>query len=507
LFILPIFKQDVLNQLFKGLKLKELLRQPLFLFHVLAVIALSIFIWRHAFNMDITYDESYSFRLIRHQFRAMPGSPNNHWLNSFFMKLFNLLFGDEPGYLRLHSITSFPFFAHGIYRLTPFIRNRAAQFTFYCIAIFNPFVLDFFSLARGYAMAVTFQVWAILFLIQAASNIFSYRQWLKIIIVSAFSIAANLSYVYTVIGMTGVFFLHCIAANDIWSWFLNKHKRIISLLFVLLILFSIADMLVIKLYNTDMDIENHGFVNSLFYSFWSSSLYFSRHESMALLLSYGTLMAITLSVLYFTVKYIYHRKSNAGLIAAVIVGIIFILNLIFHFLFKVPYFEHRWAIQWYIPGLLSIHAAVSEWLISAKRFSIVQYGISALTGIIVIYHCVQNSNTQLCYAWSYQAGNKKIFSDLYAQRPQHPLISSRLHVLYANYYSVVNKTLTPAVELDEEPGVTYTGQLKQTMLNSDYLIVQLPSTLQFLDSCHVPYMILKSYPLSQSKLIKINHGR
>jgi hypothetical protein len=65
--------------------------------------------------------------------------------------------------------------------------------------------------------------------------------------------------------------------------------------------------------------------------------------------------------------------------------------------------------------------------------ALVQYGISALTGIIVIYHCVQNSNSHICYAWSYQAGNKKIFSDLYVQRPQHPLISSRLHVLYASY--------------------------------------------------------------------------
>lgn len=496
-----------MNQLFKGSKLKELLRQPLFLFHVLAVIVAWIYIWRHAFNMDITYDESYSFRLIRNQFRAIPGSPNNHWLNSFFMKLFNILFGDEPGYLRLHSILSFPFFAHGVYRLTPFVRNQAAQFTFYCIAIFNPFVLDFFSLARGYAMAVTFQVWAILFLIQAAGNTFSYRQWLRIIIVSAFSIAANLSYVYTVIGMAGVFFLYCMATNEIWSWFLNKQKRIISLLFALLILLTIADMCIIKLYNTDMDFENHGFVQSLFYSFWESSLYFFRYESIALLLSYGTLLLITVTFVYFTVKYIDHRKLNSGFVAGCIVCIIFILNLVFHFLFKVPYFEHRWAIQWYIPGLLVIHIAISERITGKKRFSFLQYGISALTGIIVIYHCVQSSNSQLCYAWSYQAGNQQMFSDLQTQHPQHPLISSRLHVLYANYYTVIDNTLPPAVELDEEPGAAYNGQLKQTLLHSDYLIAQSPATLQFLNDCHLPYEILRTYPLTQSKLIKIIHGR
>lgn len=496
-----------MNQLFSGLKLKELLRQPLFLFHVLAVIVLWIFIWQHAFNMDITYDESYSFRLIRNEFKAMPGSPNNHWLNSFFMKLFNILFGNDPGYLRLHSILSFPFFAHGIYRLTPFIRNQAAQFIFYCIAIFNPFVLDFFSLARGYAMAVTFQVWTILFLIQAASNTFSYRQWLRIVIIMAFSIAANLSYVYTAIGVAGVFFLYCINKNDIWSWFRNKHKRIISLLFALLVLLSIADMCVIKLYNSDMDFENHGFVQSLFYSFWQSSLYFSGYNNIALFLSYGTLILITVAVVYFTVRYIHQRKLNAGFIAGGIVSIIFILNLVFHFLFKIPYFEHRWAIQWYIPGLLVIHIAISEWIPAAKRFSVFQYGVSALAGIIVIYHCVQNFNSQLCYAWSYQAGNKQIFSDLNAQHPQHPLISSRLYVLYACYYTVTNNTLTPAVELNEEPDAVYTDQLKQTLLNSDYLIVQMPATLQFLNDRHIPYVVLKSYPLSQSKLIKIIHGR
>ncbi|WP_315821725.1 hypothetical protein [Paraflavitalea speifideaquila] len=85
-----------------------------FYLYVLATLVLWGFVWIHAFSMDMTHDEAYSFRLIKtNYFIALFGTANTHWLNSFFLEIFNRVFGDGPGWLRLHSVLAFPFFAWG----------------------------------------------------------------------------------------------------------------------------------------------------------------------------------------------------------------------------------------------------------------------------------------------------------------------------------------------------------------------------------------------------------
>jgi len=63
--------------------------------------------------------------------------------------------------------------------------------------LFNPYVLDFFSLARGYGLALTFQAWDT----DAAEHLnkpFEARNWKVILLLSAFILASNLSYLYSV---------------------------------------------------------------------------------------------------------------------------------------------------------------------------------------------------------------------------------------------------------------------------------------------------------------------
>src|SRR5581483_1348288 len=211
-------KPELLNQLPTRSKIQLPVQQPFFLFHMLALIVLWVFVWRHAFGMDITYDESYSFRLIKtNHFRAMPGSANTHWLNSFFMKMFNMLLGNKPCYLLLHTVFSFPFYAMGIYKLSQFIKKTGIKCIFYCLALFNSFVLDFFSLARGYSIALTFQVWIVYYFLLTINQPFKFRQWIIIVTLCAFSLAANLTYLYTVWGMAACFIIYSANTGTLYS--------------------------------------------------------------------------------------------------------------------------------------------------------------------------------------------------------------------------------------------------------------------------------------------------
>ncbi len=89
-------------------------QQLTLLLYALVTLALWGFVWAHAFGMDMTHDEAYSYRLVKtNYFIAMFGTANTHWLNTIFMEVFNNLFGDGPGWLRLHSVLAFPFFCLG----------------------------------------------------------------------------------------------------------------------------------------------------------------------------------------------------------------------------------------------------------------------------------------------------------------------------------------------------------------------------------------------------------
>ncbi|WP_207513825.1 hypothetical protein [Longitalea luteola] len=496
-----------MNRVLNWLKLKNLLRQPFFVFHILAVIVLWIFVWRHAFNMDITYDEAYSFRLVKtNHFRAMPGTANTHWLNSFFMKLFTVLFGDEPGYFRIHSILAFPFFAHGVYTLAAQIRGQAIQFAFYCLILFNPFLLDFFSLARGYGMALMFQVWSIVFLLKAGNASFSYRHWLLVVILSALMLASNLSYIYTIFGITGGFLLHCMVTGNIFSWYTNKQKRTITILFALIISFAIADLLFITLYGKDKGFGgSENFFLSVFDSLWQESLYLAPYSPISIWFSYCSLILIIIASLYFTIDAVKQKKLTTGCMVCLIIASILLLNFIFHLLFNTFFLKNRLTLQWYIPGILIICLIFSKWTTGVKYSRLQQYGFALLTGLATILHWAKTSNSSFCIEWYYQAHSSQVINDLSLQQPKHPMVSSTLYVLYEHYYSVIDDRLTPAAELEEGPYALYDDAIKQAISQSDYLLTYYPETLDFMNSNHISYSIIKSYPLTQTKLVKIVH--
>lgn len=436
----------------------------------------------------------------------MPGSPNTHWLNSLFMKLFNMLLGNKAGCLRLHSVISFPFYAMGIYSVTALIKGRGVRTVFYCLALFNPFVLDFFSLARGYALALTFQVWTVYHLMAAIEQPFRQKQWMIIILLGAGSLGGNLSYLYTVLAVAGCFIFYSMCTDTLFSWLVNKQQRTVTLLFTALILLAMADLLFIKLHSTDMDITNTAFIQSVFESFWLGGLYLAPYSNIAPILAYGTFILLVVSVLYFTVKAVRSKHIDKGLIISMLVTIILALNVLFHLLFHTPFLEHRWAIQWYIPGLLAIFLAIDEVLPLRKPFVFMQYGLGIITAIAILFHWATRINTRLCYAWFYQAGNRQLFSDLRMLHAQHPLISSTVHVLYTNYYQTIDRSLPAATEVQEQPFV-FGGRpaTREELLQGDYLIPYSPVTLQWLHDNRIDYTIIKTYPFTRNRLVKLNH--
>lgn len=111
--------------------------------------------WR-AYRIGFTHDESLSFTLIQGDLTQC-WTANNHWGNTLLMWLSASIFGNAEWALRLPNVLSFLVFSYSIYLIhKKFLTSTWSFWIAYPILLLNPFILDFFSLARGYGLGLSF---------------------------------------------------------------------------------------------------------------------------------------------------------------------------------------------------------------------------------------------------------------------------------------------------------------------------------------------------------------
>lgn len=87
---------------------------------------------------------------------------NNQFLNSLLGGLFIRLFQSDAIWVtRLPNVLSFPLYFFSIVAFYRFFKKKEAFYFFLISLTCTPFILDFFSLARGYGLAWAFLMWAI----------------------------------------------------------------------------------------------------------------------------------------------------------------------------------------------------------------------------------------------------------------------------------------------------------------------------------------------------------
>ncbi len=126
---------------------------------------LFIYIVYRAYHMAITLDEAYSYGITRGN-KVTANTANNHFLNTFLMALCSWLFGSSELSLRLPNICGFLMYGFACFQL---LKNQRFFIVLAGIAILllNPYLLDYFSLARGYGLAIGFFMVSLLNLLKA----------------------------------------------------------------------------------------------------------------------------------------------------------------------------------------------------------------------------------------------------------------------------------------------------------------------------------------------------
>ncbi len=175
---------------------------------ILPAIFLFVYIVIRAKLLSITWDEANTFfeyvrtpHWFTQEYNYM--SANNHLLNTWLMKISIALFGESEFALRLPNVI-----AGGIYLLASmkiaeklFERKWQILFAFFLLTL-NPFILDFFSTARGYGISLALMMCA---LVQLQHYVRGENGIKRVIFAQLFlvgAILANLTMIYLLIAIT-----------------------------------------------------------------------------------------------------------------------------------------------------------------------------------------------------------------------------------------------------------------------------------------------------------------
>jgi hypothetical protein len=111
-----------------------------------------------AARLPITWDEAYNYLEFTRQgvlwptrLRAM--SANNHYLTTWLSLLTTTAFGVSALALRLPTLAAYVLFLYYTARLAAELPSPALRGSAFLVLNLNPYLLDFFSLARGYGIA------------------------------------------------------------------------------------------------------------------------------------------------------------------------------------------------------------------------------------------------------------------------------------------------------------------------------------------------------------------
>src|ERR1035437_6526820 len=149
-----------------------------------------------AYYLSFTHDEALSFEIILGN-KAFSETANNHFLNTFLMSICYKFFGSSEFSLRLPNIFGFILYAFACFEL---LKNKNIFIILVGISflLLNPYLIDFFSLARGYGLALGFFMLSLLYLLKA-TQVETLNSFLKnASLTMLFSVAAcfsNLTYI------------------------------------------------------------------------------------------------------------------------------------------------------------------------------------------------------------------------------------------------------------------------------------------------------------------------
>lgn len=370
-----------------------------------------------SYTLSFTHDESYSFiNIIHGSFYQIVSndsywiSANNHIFNSLCMKYAEILFGPTEFNLRMHSVI-----AHVIYLIFTFlilkeIKPTRLQIVGFIVLNLNPYLLDFFSLARGYALSIAFMTMSVYYFIQFTKK--ENLTHISVCLLAALlATLANFSIITYTVSIIILFECYMITKQYSFKQLLLKN---IPILISLLCLYSLY-------YWPITQLINHG---QLFFGGEEGLWIDTVMSSIEVYLYHSTNFGFfKLCLIFFIISivvihaFIFYKRIKDKIIYSldysfIIMILILIINYTQHFFMNTSYFKERFAM--FLVPLFFISSINCFIFLYQTNFTLKIISSVFALAILLIAGSVSKDSLNLSYTynWRYDANTKEMLNDL-----------------------------------------------------------------------------------------------
>jgi len=391
-------------------------------------LGLFIYIILRALMLSYTHDESLTFTILNgDKFWVL--TANNHWLNTILSYVSARIFGYSEIALRLPNVLSFLLYSYFCFNLV--IKHSKSITASIIAAIFllsNHYLLEFFSLSRGYGLALGFFSGALYYFIQLSeSRVREHRILVKGIIFSLCAIYANYSFVIPVAAIQFAYLicLYRIFRNEFTTTkqlFLFIARRLLWFLGeIILLLPALYNIIVLKerqqLYFGGKNDVIHDTLFSVFRS--TFPVEYLPHQQW-----------IILSIVVFIAIVSIFIKSKKNML---FIGIVFFVSMILpevlHYTIDMKYPLGRAALYWIVILGVLFHGILEYVSDRHRALKLISFCVLACITVAAMSSNVKAWNLQYASSWRGDAATRAMLEFLDETRD-----TSRNCKLMTNWY-------------------------------------------------------------------------
>ena len=397
---------------------------------IFGALALFYVFYKGATN-SFTHDESYTYTRYVYKstwdiitYNASDVIPNNHILNTLLMKLFQFFFGSSELVLRLPNMLAYVAFLVFSIRWLKKMNNDWLLVIGLIALHANPYLLDFFALARGYGLSISFMFISFYFFYNFISSAREKELWLSFLF-AALAVCSSFILLNYYIALLVVYNIFCLlkliktrqSLGDKVKAILigNKYPLLITGILVAVIFKSLITI------SGDLFGPSAGFWTNTARSLIYCSTYRKLGDAVDYLSIFAAIVLIASAVLYIYDLYKSGFNINASphLVILLLVVIPACMTILQHVLLKVPYLENRtglfFAVLFHIGFVYLLYFLVSKY----KFFFLPILAGTSYAGIL-LYIFIHGYSLSYYSDWDYDSKTKEVLKMLEEEHHRVP---------------------------------------------------------------------------------------
>lgn len=460
-----------------------------------------------AYFISITWDESQSYHeYIKNNIVLLQTydmlSANNHILNTLGGIIFTNLFGVSEFTLRMPSLIAHLFFLFYSAKLVSTFGNKWISLSAFLILNLNPYLLDYFSLARGYGLSLGLMMPSIYYLYLLHVDNYKTKYAMAALLFAELATLGNLTLLNYCIVLFGVISIlmsynNFKTSNNFSLSIPNTLKQMLlpAFLFAIFMWFILPISFGLKDANALFFGGEQGFwkdtVGTIIPRLWYGLDF--TYWLQRLTKGFFLLILLT-STLFVGIKHAKNKKTNANLFLGSLLLLFFLIilsTIVQHYVLGTLYLIERGVLFLFVLLMLIFVFFINELVVERKKFQSVIHVVA----IIVFIHFMFSLNLKYVYEWKDDCETKEMLKDL-EKLKQQPTEKFNLCIgvplaleSSINYYRIVN-------ELSWLNQVMWSKKINYL---NDYFFLR-PNDLATANKDSLE--ILKTYPVTKNVLAK-----